>query len=90
MPAPHGITAGPDDALWFTEITGNKIGRITTGGTITEYAIRLGSAFRGITAGPDGALWFTERRQQDRADHDRRYGDRRIHRSDEPNSLPVA
>ena len=29
------ITAGPDGNLWFTEGTGNKIGRITTAGTIT-------------------------------------------------------
>jgi hypothetical protein len=27
---PSGITAGPDGALWFSEETGNKIGRITT------------------------------------------------------------
>ena len=27
-----GITVGPDDNLWFTEMSGNKIGRITTGG----------------------------------------------------------
>ena len=29
---PPGITAGPDGALWFTEYSGNKIGRITHGG----------------------------------------------------------
>jgi hypothetical protein len=34
---PNGIVAGPDGALWFTEYSGNKIGRITTGGSITEY-----------------------------------------------------
>ena len=28
---PDGITAGPDDNLWFTEHDGNKIGRITSG-----------------------------------------------------------
>jgi virginiamycin B lyase len=26
---PGGITAGPDGALWFAELSGNKIGRIT-------------------------------------------------------------
>jgi streptogramin lyase len=36
---PSGITMGPDGNLWFTETSGNKIGRITTAGVITEFAI---------------------------------------------------
>ena len=57
----YGITAGPDGALWFTEYTSNQIGRITTAGAITEYAVPTANAEPyGITAGPDGALWFTE------------------------------
>ena len=39
---PAYITAGPDGAMWFTEFVGNKIGRITTSGAITEF--RLPSA----------------------------------------------
>jgi virginiamycin B lyase len=60
--APFFITNGPDGALWFTEFNGNKIGRITTAGAITnEFPIPTSSAFPyGITAGPDGALWFVE------------------------------
>jgi hypothetical protein len=27
---PYGITAGPDGNLWFTELDGNRIGRIST------------------------------------------------------------
>ncbi|VUZ85564.1 Virginiamycin B lyase [Candidatus Methylomirabilis lanthanidiphila] len=58
---PLGITLGPDGALWFTEVDGPKIGRITTAGTITEFPLPTGSYEPGhITAGPDGALWFTE------------------------------
>ena len=39
----------------------NNIGRITTDGTITEYALPTPAAGPvGITTGPDGALWFTE------------------------------
>jgi virginiamycin B lyase len=58
---PTFITAGSDGALWFTEVSGNKIGRITGGGTITEYPIpSAGSNPSGLIAGPDGALWFTE------------------------------
>src|SRR6266705_3035946 len=35
--SPQGIVAGPDGNLWFAESTGQKIGKITTSGTITEY-----------------------------------------------------
>src|SRR6202167_3482311 len=56
-----GITAGPDGALWFTEGDADKIGRITTMGVVTEYAVpTLGSDPYDISSGPDGALWFTE------------------------------
>ena len=55
------ITAGPDDALWFTEATNNKVARITTAGVVTEYALPTDNAFPcGIATGMDGALWFTE------------------------------
>jgi virginiamycin B lyase len=58
---PTGIAPGADGALWFTAEGTNKIGRITTAGTITEFAIPTpDSAPVGIAAGPDGALWFTE------------------------------
>lgn len=60
---PNSIAAGPDGAMWFTEITGfntGKIGRITTSGSITEYGIPFPSQPYGIAAGPDGALWFDE------------------------------
>ncbi|MGD0363280.1 MAG: hypothetical protein ABSC93_20555 [Bryobacteraceae bacterium] len=54
-----GITTGPDGALWFAG--GLYIGRITTAGVMTHYALPSGSiGASGITAGPDGALWFTE------------------------------
>src|ERR1022692_376814 len=36
---PAGIAAGPDGALWFAEFNKSKIGRITTAGDITEYAV---------------------------------------------------
>ncbi len=60
----HGsfmIAAGPDGNLWFTEPSANKIGKITTEGKITEYAIPTAySSPGGITGGPDGNVWFTE------------------------------
>jgi hypothetical protein len=43
------------------ESIGNKVGRITTAGVITEFPIpTIGSAPFWIAAGPDGNLWFTE------------------------------
>ncbi len=60
---PWAIAAGPDGALWFTELQhGGKIGRITTAGVITEFSNGIGN-FYGITTGPDGELWFTEEGQ---------------------------
>jgi len=47
---PSAITVGPDNALWFTEF--GKIGRITTQGSITEFAIKGGGIFHLITTGP--------------------------------------
>ena len=56
---PEWITAGPDGALWFTNENNNSIGRITTGGVVTNYTDPSFNFPDGITAGPDGALWFT-------------------------------
>lgn len=61
---PQYITRGPDGNLWFTE-SGSPviIGKVTTGGTITEYSTGIsGSAtsISGITAGPLNSLWFLE------------------------------
>jgi len=67
--SPMSITTGPDGALWFTEansvlgstLPSSSVGRITTQGAITSYAIPTpNSSPNGIAAGPDGALWFTE------------------------------
>src|SRR5258708_24564778 len=74
LPTPNNqlgdITAGPDGAVWFTEIIPNaqngsvtitgKIGRITPAGHISEFPLSSNSYARGITAGPYGNLWFTE------------------------------
>ncbi|MGD1097445.1 MAG: Ig-like domain repeat protein [Bryobacteraceae bacterium] len=65
VPTPSGqpewITSGPDGALWFTEPIGNKIGRVTTSGIVTEYSpFSVFSLATFITLGPDGNLWFTE------------------------------
>jgi streptogramin lyase len=58
---PYGITAGHDGNVWFTEWLGNRVGRITPSGAITEFRIPTAeSRPYGITAGPEGNLWFVE------------------------------
>jgi hypothetical protein len=60
VPAPHrtepyDITAGTDDALWFT--ADGCIGRITTSGDIAAWPIRNAGRLVGIAAAPDGSFW---------------------------------
>jgi streptogramin lyase len=64
---PIGITTGPDGNLWFTAMSGNAIGRITTAGSLTALfhlprtcQNRFGCQPLGISAGHDGNLWFVE------------------------------
>jgi virginiamycin B lyase len=56
-----GIAAGPKD-VWFTEQEPAVIGRITTGGAITEFSkgLDLDDDPRFIAAGPEENMWFTE------------------------------
>lgn len=56
---PRSITAGPDDALWFTDRS--AIGRMTTDGETETFPVPDGVEPAEITDGPDGALWFTDR-----------------------------
>jgi streptogramin lyase len=61
---PSAIALAPDGALWYTESgpASNAIGRITTGGIITNHfpLATPGAEPSDITLGPDGNLWFTE------------------------------
>lgn len=58
---PRGIAPGSDEKLWFADSGTNKIGKITTAGSVTEYAVGAGGGSEpmGITNGPDGNLWFS-------------------------------
>ena len=57
---PTGVTAtGADGALWFTNYQNNSVGRITTGGSVSNYTGTGINTPIGIASGPDGALWFT-------------------------------
>jgi virginiamycin B lyase len=59
------LVVAPDGSIWFTETIshGNKIGRISPDGTLTEFPIpsadgAINSEAFDITLGPDGTLWF--------------------------------
>ncbi|HKF45678.1 MAG TPA: hypothetical protein VKG01_21500 [Thermoanaerobaculia bacterium] len=56
---PLGIAAGPDGNVWFAELDGNRIGRISPAGVITEFFIADQSGLEYVTTGPDGNLWYT-------------------------------
>jgi virginiamycin B lyase len=57
----NGITFGSDSALWATAPNENKIFRMTTNGTVSEFPLPTAdSQPNAITVGPDGGLWFTE------------------------------
>ena len=72
--APTYITSGPNGNLWFTESGTDKIGEITTGGTITQFSLHRRQPTRRVSPpGPTAPLWFTEQgTRQDRRDHHRR------------------
>lgn len=54
------ITAGADGNLWFTELVGARIGRITPAGSVHEFSAGISGYPEGITSGPDGDVSFTE------------------------------
>src|SRR6266496_4316627 len=36
---PYHLVVGPDGSVWFTELQGNRIGRVAPGGAISENAL---------------------------------------------------
>jgi len=69
LSGPAFITAGPGGALYFTEqglgsqsapTPGNRIGRITTDGQISELRIPTAGSMPEDIAAVNGSLWFTE------------------------------
>src|SRR5689334_25314910 len=59
---PTTVSVAPDGRLWFTESSGNRIGRMAQDGThLVEFELpHAGSAPRIITIGSDGNFWFSE------------------------------
>jgi virginiamycin B lyase len=56
---PASIAAGPDNALWYTALTDDAIGRLTTNGGFSSSGTITNTAEQ-IAAGNDNAMWFTE------------------------------
>ncbi len=66
---PGDITVGADGALWFVELSGgmdgvrtdgNRVGRITYDGKVTEYPMpAAGASAINIAVGPDRNVWYT-------------------------------
>ncbi|HTA39581.1 MAG TPA: hypothetical protein VK760_10910 [Candidatus Acidoferrales bacterium] len=57
--SPVSITVAPDGTIWFADPTNGadgEIGRITTGGVISEFATTANPY--SVAVGPDGAVWF--------------------------------
>src|ERR1039457_5671521 len=57
---PIAMILGPDGNLWFVESSNQKIGYITTAGSITEFSIPNAQSLFGIAKGSDGNIWFTD------------------------------
>ncbi len=59
---PTEIVVGPDNNLWTVENLKNKVDRITTSGTITQFATGFGGGVFpiGIAKGSDGNIWFND------------------------------
>lgn len=63
LATPIGLTLGPDDALWATNISSGDLARYDS--TSDAFALAPDpqgevAAPSGITTGPDGNIWFTD------------------------------
>ena len=59
MSRPEAIVTGPDGNLWFTNPSGDAIGRMTPAGAVTTFTHDSIDEPLDIAVGPDGRLWFT-------------------------------
>ena len=66
---PGDITAGADGNMWFVELNGradnrvvdgNRVGRITMAGEITEFPMPASGSPVNIAVGPDRNIWYTK------------------------------
>ena len=56
---PNGVATAPDGVIWFTEFHAEKVGRLTTTGEVTDFALPAKGPPIGIVAGADSKIWVT-------------------------------
>jgi streptogramin lyase len=57
-----GITAGPDGNAWYFDFGQKLVGRVTPGGSITQFAVPgTGAGAEAIAGGRDGNIWMVAR-----------------------------
>lgn len=58
------LVVGPDRNIWFTEVGGNALGRVTTQGELTEFGFggspETSTSPDGITVASDNRIGFTQ------------------------------
>jgi virginiamycin B lyase len=59
-PRPAGVVEGSEGDAWFTEYFGDRIGRVTPAGRLTEVVLPAGSRPAGIAVDAGGNIWFAE------------------------------
>jgi virginiamycin B lyase len=61
VPGAHvcGLVSGPGGLLWFADYGNDKVGTISTSGTVNEYPLPAGVSPLGIAVGSDGNLWVS-------------------------------
>ncbi len=48
---------GPDNRVWFSEFSSNRVAAMTSAGVVTEYMTAANAQPNGITVGSDGNIW---------------------------------
>lgn len=57
----YGLTFASDGNMWFGDLQGNAVGRLTPDGTTTKFPLpHEGQHPEDLTAGKDNSIWFTE------------------------------
>jgi virginiamycin B lyase len=68
--SPIYIAPGPNNDMWFTELDGSRIGRITEDGHIDEFPTPSASSRPIALVSHGGKVWFTEESRHAYADID--------------------
>lgn len=56
---PLGMAPGLNGSVWFTDVDGDRVGRLDRNGGLIQYELGGGRGPTAIAAAPDGGAWFT-------------------------------